>query len=38
MFEIYDGDMLLFAVDSEDEADMFSEQGFRIVRNKAVNL
>jgi hypothetical protein len=31
MFEIWDGDMLLFAVDSADEADLLSEQGFTVV-------
>lgn len=32
MFEIWDGDLYLFLVSDEDEADILSEQGFKIVR------
>jgi hypothetical protein len=31
MFEIYDGELFLFAVDSECEADEQRDQGFRVV-------
>ena len=30
MYEIWDGDLLLFSVDSEAEADTYAEQGFRV--------
>jgi hypothetical protein len=31
MYKIYDGDLFLFAVDTEDEADEQRDQGFRVV-------
>ena len=31
MYEIWDGDLFLFSVASLDEADTYSEQGFRVV-------
>jgi len=30
MFEIWDGDLFLFTVDSRDEADQYAESGFKI--------
>lgn len=30
MYEIWDGDLFLFSVDTSDEADTYSEQGFAI--------
>jgi hypothetical protein len=30
MFEIWDGDLFLFCVDHADEADVYTEQGFRV--------
>lgn len=32
MFEIWDGDLYLFLVSDEDEADMLGEQGFKVVK------
>jgi hypothetical protein len=32
MYEIYDGDLLLFIVATRDEADEQKQMGFRIVR------
>ena len=32
MYEIYDGDLLLFTVATRDEADEQKQMGFRIVR------
>ena len=31
MFEVWDGDLFLFSVDVREEADMYVEQGFKIV-------
>ena len=31
MFEIWDGDLFLFSVESPDEADTYAESGFRVV-------
>ena len=31
MYEIWDGDLFLFSVDSELEADIYAEQGFRVL-------
>jgi hypothetical protein len=31
MFKIYDGELFLFAVDTEYEADEQKQQGFRVV-------
>ncbi len=31
MFEIWDGDLYLFSVDTESEADIYAEQGFRVL-------
>ena len=31
MYQVWDGDLYLYSVDDKDEADMFAEQGFRIV-------
>jgi hypothetical protein len=31
MYKIYDGDLFLFAVDTQYEADEQQEQGFRVV-------
>ena len=33
MFEIWDGDLFLYAVDTQYEADEAAEAGFRIQRN-----
>jgi hypothetical protein len=32
MFEVYDGDLLLYTVDTEYEADEAREAGFTVVR------
>ena len=32
MFEIWDGDLFLFSVESFDEADTYAESGFRVVK------
>ena len=31
MYEIWDGDLFLFCVDHADEAEVYVEQGFKIV-------
>ena len=31
MYEIWDGDVFLFSVESAGEADAYAEQGFRVV-------
>lgn len=31
MYEIWDGDLFLFSVDSQDEADTYADTGFRVV-------
>lgn len=31
MFEIWDGDLFLFSVDDQDEADTYWESGFKVV-------
>ena len=31
MYEIWDGDLFLFSVESQDEADTYVESGFRVV-------
>jgi hypothetical protein len=31
MFEIWDGDVFLFSVDTKEEADTYAEQGFRVL-------
>lgn len=31
MYKIWDGDLFLFSCDDSDEADMYIEQGFRVV-------
>jgi hypothetical protein len=31
MFEIWDGDVFLFSVDTEAEADIYTEQGFKVI-------
>lgn len=31
MYEIWDGDLFLFSVDSESEADIYAEQGFQVL-------
>ncbi len=35
MFEIWDGDLFLFSVDNELEADTYAEQGYQV---KELNL
>jgi hypothetical protein len=31
MYQVWEGDLFLFTVDFEEEADMYSEQGYTIV-------
>lgn len=31
MYEIWDGELFLFSVDSEEEADTYADTGFRVV-------
>jgi hypothetical protein len=31
MYQVWDGDLYMFNVDDSDEADLYIEQGFRVV-------
>ena len=33
MYEIWDGDLFLFCVDRSDEADVYAQQGFKVVES-----
>lgn len=32
MYQVWEGDLFLFTVDFEEEADMYSEEGYRVVK------
>jgi hypothetical protein len=32
MFQVWEGDLFLFSVDFEEEAELYSEQGYTIVK------
>ena len=34
MYEIWDGDLFLFSVDTNDEADTYRESGFKVVETE----